>query len=89
MLDGILPPNIFVEIPRPKQRRPFRLREAMHPLQIEHFRRASAGEKLEQIAAMRDMAVELQMIGLRSRHPDWTEEKLRHEARRHIMYART
>lgn len=89
MLDGILPENVFVEIPLPRRRVPFRLEEPMHPAQLEQFRNATPGEKFAQVAAMRAAGIALQKAGLRMRHPDWAEAKLEREARRRIMYART
>jgi hypothetical protein len=89
MLDGILPENVFVEIPVPKTGSPFQLEEPMHPLQLEQFRKATPGEKFAQVAAMRSAGIALQKIGLRMRNPDWSAEKLEREARRRMMYART
>jgi hypothetical protein len=88
MLDGILPEDIFDETPVPEALRPFRL-EPMDPRRIEQLRKMTAGEKLAQMAALYNAAIESQKAVLRTRHSDWIEEKVEREARRCIMFART
>jgi hypothetical protein len=88
MLDGILPEDIFDENPVPETRRPFRL-EPMEPQRIERLRKMTPGEKMAEMAALYNAAVESQKIIVRTRHLDWTEEKVEREARRRIMFART
>lgn len=88
-MNGRLPENIFVVLPVAKRKGPFRLSEPMNPQQIARLRAATPAEKFAQIAAMRDNAVELQKIGLRMRHPEWSEAEIESEARLRIMYART
>lgn len=46
-------------------------------------------QKIERILAMRESAIGLKMMGLRMRHPDWSEEKIEYEARYWAMYAST
>lgn len=61
----------------------------MHPVQIEGLRKMTPAQKIERILAMRESAIGLKMMGLRMRHPDWSEEKIEYEARYWAMYAST
>lgn len=88
MLDGILPEDFSDETPAPEAGTPFRL-EPMDPRRIEQLRKMTPGEKLAQMAALYNAAVESQKMVLRKRHSDWIEEKVEREARRCIMFART
>ena len=63
--------------------------EAMHPLQVEGFRRMTPAEKLEMVAALYETGIRLRVAGLRMTHPDWSDEHLDFEARRSLMYAGT
>ena len=46
-------------------------------------------EKLRMVADLYEAGVRLRMAGLRMAHPDWTDERLEHEARRSLLYAGT
>lgn len=59
----------------------------MHPLQIAAYRRMSPAEKLERIAAFQLSLLGLLKAGIRSRHPEWTEEEVASEVRERMLYA--
>ena len=63
--------------------------EPIHPIQIEGFRRMTAAEKLRMVADLYETGIRLRMAGLRMAHPDWSDERLEHEARRSLLYAGT
>lgn len=63
--------------------------EAIHPVQLEAFRRMTAAEKLRMVCELYHAGIRLRMAGLRMTHPDWTEERLEREARRSLLYAGT
>jgi len=63
--------------------------EAMHPVQLEGFRRMTPAEKLRMVAELYHAGIQLRMAGLRMAHPDWPEERLEREARRALLYAGT
>ena len=63
--------------------------EAMHPVQIEGFRRMTPAEKLRMVADLYHAAIQLRMAGLRMAHPNWPTERLEREARRALLYAGT
>ena len=63
--------------------------EAIHPVQLEGFRRMTPAEKLRLVAALYETGILLRMAGLRMAHPDWSDERLEHEARRALLYAGT
>jgi hypothetical protein len=63
--------------------------EALHPVQIEGFRRMTAAEKLRMVAELYHAGIQLRAAGLRMAHPDWSEERLEREARRALLYAGT
>jgi hypothetical protein len=63
--------------------------EAMHPVQIEGFRRMTPAEKLKMVAALYETGIRLRVAGLRMTHPEWSEDRLDLEARRALMYAGT
>jgi hypothetical protein len=65
------------------------MRESIHPLQLEGFRRMTPAQKLEMVAALYHAGIKLKMAGLRSAHPDWSEQQLEREARRALLYAGT
>ena len=46
-------------------------------------------EKLRMVADLYEAGIRLRMAGLRMAHPDWTDERLEHEARRSLLYAGT
>ena len=62
---------------------------AIHPVQIEGFRRMTPAEKLKMVADLYEAGIQLRMAGLRLAHPDWPEERLEREARRSLLYAGT
>ncbi len=63
--------------------------EAMHPVQLEGFRRMTPAEKLRMVAELYETGIRLRVAGLRMAHPDWPEERLEREARRALLYAGT
>ena len=63
--------------------------EAIHPLQLEGFRRMTPAQKLRMVADLYHAGIRLRMEGLRMAHPQWTEERLEREARRSLLYAGT
>jgi len=62
---------------------------AIHPVQIEGFRRMTPAEKLKMVADLYETGIRLRMASLRLAHPDWPEERLEREARRSLLYAGT
>jgi len=62
---------------------------AMHPVQIEGFRRMSPAQKLQMVADLYEAGIQLRVAGLRMAHPDWPADKLDREARRSLLYAGT
>jgi hypothetical protein len=64
-------------------------REAMHPVQVEGFRRMTPAEKLQMVCDLYHAGIQLRMAGLRMAHPEWTQERLELEARRGLLYAGT
>jgi hypothetical protein len=65
------------------------MREPIHPLQAEGFRRMSPAKKLQMIADLYRAGIRLRAAGLRLKHPDWTQEQLEREARRSLLHAGT
>ena len=65
------------------------MNEPMHPLQIEGFRRMTPAQKLRMVAELYAAGIELRVASLRMSHPDWTEQRLRYEARRSLLHAGT
>ena len=63
--------------------------EAIHPVQLEGFRRMTPAEKLRRVAELYEAGIQLRVAGLRMAHPDWPDERLQHEARRGLLYAGT
>ncbi len=63
--------------------------EAMHPVQIEGFRRMTPAQKLRMVAELYETGIRLRVAGLRMAHPDWPDERLELEARRSLLYAGT
>lgn len=63
--------------------------EAIHPVQLEGFRRMTPAQKLRMVADLYHAGIRLRMAGLRMTHPDWPEERLEREARRSLLYAGT
>ena len=63
--------------------------EAIHPLQIEGFRRMSPARKLQMAADLYFAGIRLRVAGLRLSHPEWTEDELQRHARRSLLYAGT
>jgi hypothetical protein len=65
------------------------MEEAIHPVQVEGFRRMTAAEKLHMVAQLYEAGIRLRVAGLRMAHPDWPDERLEREARRSLLYAGT
>ena len=63
--------------------------EALHPVQIEGFRRMTPADKLRMVCQMYEAGIKLRIAGLRMTHPDWPPEKLDFEARRSLLHAGT
>ena len=63
--------------------------EALHPLQVEGFRRMSAARKLQMAADLYFAGIRLRAAGLRLAHPDWSEDELQRQARRSLLHAGT
>jgi hypothetical protein len=63
--------------------------EALHPLQVEGFRRMSPARKLQMVADLYAAGIRLRAAGLRLAHPDWTEDELQRQARRSLLHAGT
>jgi hypothetical protein len=65
------------------------MNEAIHPVQLEAFKRATPAQKLAAVAALYEAGIRLRMAGLRMTHPDWTDGQLEFEARRSLRHAGT
>ena len=65
------------------------MRERIHPVQIEGFRRMSPARKLRMVADLYQAGIQLRVAGLRMTHPDWSAERLEFEARRSLRHAGT
>ena len=65
------------------------MRDDIHPLQLEGFRRMTAAQKLQMVADLYQAGIELRIAGLRMTHPDWPRGRLEFEARRGLLYAGT
>ena len=57
--------------------------------QIEIYKAMTPGRRLEVAGKMYRAAWEWKAAGLRSRHPDWSEERIQREVREIFLYART
>ena len=53
--------------------------------QIEAIRRLSPSERLRTVFTMSEQARELTAVGIRRRHPDWTDEQVKRELRRLML----
>lgn len=65
------------------------MREPIHPVQLEAFKRMTPAEKIQRVAELYESGIRLRMEGLRMQHPDWSEEHLSFEARRSLRHAGT
>ena len=65
------------------------MRDSIHPVQLEGFKRMTAAQKLQMVADLYATGIRLRVEGLRMAHPDWPDEKLDFEARRSLLYAGT
>jgi hypothetical protein len=54
----------------------------------EILRAMTPEQKLRTAAQMYWAARELRAVGMRTRHPDWTEEQIQKEVREAFLYAR-
>jgi hypothetical protein len=63
--------------------------EAIHPVQLEGFRRMTPAEKIRMVCELYEAGIRLRAEGLRMAHPDWPRERLDFEARRALLYAGT
>lgn len=61
----------------------------MHPIQKNIFKSMTPEQKLKVALRLNYSAQELKAAGLRSLHPDWSEEKIRTKIREIFFYART
>ena len=57
--------------------------------QIEIYRSMTPEEKYRRIMELRAFAWEVKRAGVRSLHPDWTDEQVQAEVRDIFLYART
>jgi hypothetical protein len=62
---------------------------AMHPIQVEIYKKMSPEEKLRIADRLYWTAYELKMSGLKKDHPDWSDEKLRRKVREAFLYAKS
>jgi hypothetical protein len=53
------------------------------------LKHATPAQKLEAVAALYEAGIRLRMAGLRMTHPDWSDGRLEHEARRSLRHAGT
>ena len=65
------------------------MREPLHPVQIEGFKRMTPAQKLQMVADLYEAGIQLRVAGLRAAHPDWPSERLEFEARRSLLHAGT
>jgi hypothetical protein len=63
--------------------------DAIHPVQIEGFRRMTAAAKIRMVCDLYEAGIRLRMAGLRMTHAEWPAERLESEARRSLLYAGT
>ena len=63
--------------------------EEPSPEQIAIFRTMSPGRKLKLAEQLYWTARKLKAAGLRSQHPDWSEEQIQDEVRKIFLHART
>ena len=63
--------------------------EAIHPVQLEGFRRMTPAQKLRAVADLYHAGIRLKAAGLRLAHPDWPADRCDREARRSLLYAGT
>ncbi len=61
--------------------------EKVHPAQIAAYRRMTVEQKLDRLAQLCRGAREILAIGIRGRHPEWTEEQVRVAVRERVMHA--
>ena len=61
--------------------------EAIHPVQLEGFRRMTPAQKLQMVTDLYHAGIRLKTAGLRLAHPDWSADRLEREARRSLLYA--
>lgn len=62
---------------------------AVENMQGHIYKSMSPAEKWNQVCQLRQMAWQLKAAGLRSQHPDWTEEEIQHSVRKIFLYATT
>jgi hypothetical protein len=65
------------------------MRDPLHPVQIEGFKRMSPAQKLQMVCDLYQTGIQLRVAGLRTAHPDWSPERLDFEARRSLLHAGT
>lgn len=61
----------------------------LHPEQTLLYQQMSAEQKVQCILSLHKTAWELKLCGLRSQHPDWSEERLHQKVRELFLYAGT
>ncbi|MEQ1860409.1 MAG: hypothetical protein ABMA13_10775 [Chthoniobacteraceae bacterium] len=64
------------------------MNSSLHPLQIERLRRLSLSERFARGLRFLRSTRAFLSAGVRSRHPDWTDEQVRAETQRLIRRAR-
>jgi hypothetical protein len=70
----------------PRGKRNYAADEPMHPLQVQHYRKMTVAEKLDDLAAMYRLARSLAATGIRMRHPDWDDEAVEEQVRKQMLY---
>jgi hypothetical protein len=63
--------------------------EEMSPKQIEILRGLSGEQRLRIADQLYWTAREMTAVGVRARHPDWSEEQVKAEVRRLFLHARS
>ena len=65
------------------------MEDELHPAQIAAYRRMTPAQKLEQFHNLYWMARRLKACGIRSQHPDWSEEQIQAKVREVFLLATT
>ncbi len=65
------------------------LNSEMHPEQKKSYQAMTPEQKLQVALDLYYSAREIKTAGLKSQHPDWTEDTIRQKVREIFLYART
>ena len=63
--------------------------QAVHPIQVDGFKRMSPAKKLQMVAELYEAGIRLRIAGLRMTYPEKSVQELEREARRSLLYAGT